>query len=131
MRRFSFLHSLAIGLVAASLMARPASAHGWGGFRVQIGGGFYGFPYIPLYAPPPIYYPPPAYYPPQAYYPPAYAQPAYPPPAPAYDAPRAIEDGAESCDAGRYICPMDMPVAVGAGCYCPANHGGRVYGHAQ
>jgi hypothetical protein len=135
--------SLAAGMCAVS--AAPAVAdRGGGGFR---GGGFHGgvfrggfhhgfrgrccfgggfwWPGVgfglglgaiaaaPYYYAPPPYYPPPAYYPPQAY------------------SQTPIGGGAQSCYAGAYVCPMDRPVATGAGCYCLGNDGQRVEGRAN
>jgi hypothetical protein len=122
--------SVAVALCAAivGLASSPAQA------RVFIGFGFpfYGPGYYPppvYYPPPPVYYapPPPAYYvpPPQTYSPPpAYSQgPAYSQAGPT--------GGGQACYAGPYVCPMDRPVATGAGCYCPGNGGQRVWGKAN
>jgi hypothetical protein len=97
-----------------------ASAHGFG-----IGFGF--VPFAPYYYPPPAYYaPPPVYYPP----PPGYYSP-YPGYIAQSPAPQNVQAGpvsAESCNAGPYVCPMQVSVPVGAKCYCLGNDGNRVYG---
>jgi hypothetical protein len=106
-----------------------ASAHGRGGFRV----GFGFAPFAPYYYPPPVYYaPPPVYYPPP---------PGYYSPYPGYIAqsptavPQVAQAGsgapAQSCNAGSYVCPMEVSVPVGANCYCRGNDGERVNGSAQ
>ena len=99
----------ALGAAFAGLATSPASA------RVFVGIG------VPFYYPPPVYYPPP---PPVYYAPPpmVYAPPqTYSPPPP----------NGQTCYAGAYSCPMDHPVATGAGCYCLGNGGQRVWGRAN
>jgi hypothetical protein len=111
---------MAVAVLAAMLgwAAPPARA------RVFVGIGipFYG----PGFYPPPVYYPPPpVYYPP----PPVYYTP--PPPPVVYSPPQTYSQapaGGQSCYAGSYVCPMDHPVAAGAGCYCPGNGGQRIWG---
>jgi hypothetical protein len=109
--------TVAIVLFAAGLgvAASPADARVFVGIGIPFP-GFYPAPYY--YPPPPVYYPPPVVYaPPQVYAP--------PPPA-------AVATGSgQSCYAGPYVCPMDRPVATGAGCYCPGNDGQRVWGRAN
>ena len=101
------------GAVAAAF-AHPAEA------RVFVG---IGFPFFaPYYAPPPVYYPPPVVYAPPP--PVVYAPP------PAYSAAPSAYPG-QSCYAGQYTCPMERPVAPGAGCYCLGNGGQRVAGRAS
>ena len=110
-------------------LAMPAAAHG--DWRVGIGIGV--APVWPFYYPPPVYYPPPPVYyaPPPGYYSPypgyIAQMPPQAPPAPAAPAPGI----AQSCNAGQYICPMQVSVPVGGRCYCRDNNGGRVYGTAQ
>ena len=84
---------------------------------------FFGFG-MPLYYPPPVYYPPPIYYapPPVAYAPPAWSTPPAAPP-------RAISG--QTCYAGQYVCPMQVPIATGGTCWCPNNTGRRAYGRAN
>lgn len=107
-----------VGTVAA--MPSPALAW-WRG-----GGIGFGFVAPPIYFAPPAYYaPPPAYYaPPPAYYapPPAY----YAPPPVAY----APARWATSCDAGRYVCPMEVASPAGSPCTCPTNMG-RIGGRSR
>ena len=125
--------------VFAGWTSLPAQA------RVSFGVGI-GIPlYGPGYYPPPIYYPPPPpiYYapPPPIYYPlpPVYYTPPppvyYTPPQQSYVPPPAgavTGSGAgQACYAGAYVCPMDRPVATGAGCYCSGNSGQRVLGRAN
>ncbi len=113
----------AVGLCAAigvtALIPAPARARVFVG--VGIGVPYYG--YGPAYLPPPVYYPPPPVYyaPPPVYYAPprVYAPP--PPPI----------TGRQACYAGQYVCPMDNPIAPGAGCYCSGNAGQRVWGRAS
>lgn len=99
-----------VGLAGSS----PAQARVWIGIGVPFyGPGWYPAPYY--YPPPPAYYPPPVYAPP----PQTYSQ--APPPA----------GGGQACYAGPYVCPMDRPVATGAGCYCLGNGGQKVWGRAN
>jgi hypothetical protein len=116
--------TVAVALCAAmvGLAAGPAHARIWVGIGIPFygyGPGYYPGPYY-YYPPPPVYYTPPppvVYAPPQAYS-----------PAPA----AAPRDGAgQACYAGPYVCPMDRPVATGAGCYCPGNGGQKVWGRAN
>jgi len=98
---------LAILAVATIAVALPGSAEAYYyGPRVVVG--------IPFFAPPPVYYAPP----PVSYAPP----PVYAAPAPVY--------GGRSCYAGPYVCPLERPTPVGAGCSCPTN-GGRAYGDSH
>lgn len=94
---------------------------------------FFGFG-APFYYPPPVYYPPPAYYaPPPVYYPPPvmYApEPWSTPPRP-YPYAGSYAGRATTCYAGRYVCPMQVPIAAGGTCWCPDNRGGRSYGRAS
>lgn len=137
-----FLALGVFGMAAAGMLAPPASAHGgWGG---GWGGGWrggwgVGVGIAPFYAAPPYYYyPPPAYYapPPPAYYPPPSG---YDSPDPGYitqvpsaaGTPAPSGASAQSCNAGPYVCPMEVPVPSGARCYCPGNSGQRVYGSAE
>lgn len=134
-----------LGMAAAGMLAQPASAHGgwgggWGGgWHGGWGGGWrggwgVGVGIAPFYAVPPYYYyppyPPPAYYAPPSYYPPPAG---YDSPSPGYIAqdPSAAGTPAQSCNAGPYVCPMEVPVPSGARCYCPGNSGQRVYGSAE
>jgi hypothetical protein len=141
--------SLAAGMCAASL--EPATAGRGGGFGGGFHGGFGGFhggfgccggwgwwgPGVAfglgygLGYGAPYYYPPYNYPPPVGYYPPpqGYQQGYYQPPPQAYS--QAPGCGGQSCYAGAYVCPMDRPVASGAGCYCPGNNGQRVGGRAS
>ncbi len=107
MRKFVLRTTAAVLAVAALAMPNPAHAyHYFYGPRVFVG--------VPLFAPP-VYVPPPVYYAP----PPVYVTPA---PAPIYAGAR--------CYAGPYVCPLDRPTPVGAGCSCPTN-AGRAYGDAR
>jgi hypothetical protein len=134
---------LALGALISGSVTTEASAHGWGGRG--FGGGFgIGFGYglaAPFFAPGYYYAPTVVYAPPPAYYappPPYYYQP-YPAQAPqqpvqASAQPSAAAQGsgyAQSCNAGSYVCPMEVAVPAGAHCYCPGNNGNRVYGSAQ
>jgi hypothetical protein len=99
---------------------RPADARVFVGIGIPFyGPGFYPPPPV-YYPPPPIYYPPPpvVYAPPPAYSPPQNYSPG-------------PSGGGQTCYAGAYVCPMDRPVATGAGCYCPGNDGQRVWGRAN
>ena len=147
-----FLALGVLGMMAAGLLAQPASAHGgrgggggWGGgwhggccggWHGGWGGGWgVGIGIAPFYAAPPYYYyPPPAYYAPPAYYPPPAGYyspyPGYIAQAPAAGTPTAGA-AARSCNAVSYVCPMEVTVPVGARCYCPGNNGQRVYGSAE
>jgi hypothetical protein len=110
--------AVAVALCAAVVSlagSSPAEARVW----VGIGIPFYG----PGWYPPPYYYPPPAYYPPP---PPVYA----PPPPQAYSQGPG-PGGGQACYAGPYVCPINHPVATGAGCYCLGNGGQRVWGKAN
>jgi len=109
----------ALCAVVLGLASVPAQA------RVFVGLGF-GVPfYGPGYYPPPVYYPPPpVYYAPP---PPVY----YVPPQTYAPGPTAQAGAGQSCYAGSYVCPMDRPVAPGAGCYCLGNGGQRVWGRAN
>jgi hypothetical protein len=93
--------------------------------RVFVGIGVGGFGWPGYYYPPPIYYPPPPVYyappPPVTYAPPSYVPQSYTP---------GGQSG-QMCYAGPYTCPMDRPVASGAGCYCLGNGGQRVTGRAN
>lgn len=140
----TFFIALFAASAAIAAVPAPACAHGgdhdwdgggWrGGWGVGIGivPGPYYYPPLVYYAPPPpqIYYappPPPGYYAPY----PGFIQQAPSPvaqPAPVQSSPA---DGAQSCDAGSYVCPMETSVPAGARCYCPGNNGDRVYGAAQ
>jgi hypothetical protein len=129
---------LVLGILGMAVAAAPAAAHGgWGGgwhggWHGGWGGGwgvgigiapFYAAPYYPPYYPPPAYYAPPAYYPPPA---------GYYSPYPGYIArDPSAGTNAQSCNAGSYVCPMEVPVPAGARCYCRGNNGQRVYGSAQ
>jgi hypothetical protein len=112
--------TVAMGLCAvfACLAFSPANAGVFVGLGIPFyGPGFYG----PGYYPGPYYYPPPAYYPPPP--PVVYAPPqAYAP---------AHTGAGQACFAGAYVCPMDHPIATGAGCYCLGNGGQRVWGRAN
>lgn len=87
---------------------------------------FFGFG-APFYYPPPVYYPP-YYPPPPVYYPPPVVYAPQPWSTPPQPYPRA---GATTCYAGRYVCPMQVPIASGGTCWCPDNTGGRAYGRAS
>ena len=109
---------VAVGLVSVTFPS-PASAWWRGGFVVGI-------------APPPVYFGPPVVYlPPVVYAPPpvVYAPPpaSYAPP-PAYAPPAAA---GTTCYAGRYVCPLPQPFALGSACSCPDNYGRRAYGQAR
>jgi S-formylglutathione hydrolase FrmB len=122
LRRPLAVAALSVGLSTLTGLAHPAVARVWVGF---------GFPLVvgpPAYYPPPVYYPPPAYYAPPAYYPPAYYPPPYYPP-PAYSPPVQYRPSGQSCVAGPAVCPMQHPVASGAGCYCTTTQG-RLWGRA-
>ena len=136
-----FLALGVLGMVTAGVLAQPASAHGgwgggWGGgWHGGWGGGWRGgwgvsVGIAPFYAVPPYYYyPPPAYYAPPAYYPPPAG---YYSPYPGYIAQTPTAGtAAQSCNAGPYVCPMEVTVPAGARCYCTGNDGRRVYGSAQ
>ncbi len=83
---------------------------------------------VPLWGP--GFYPPPVYYPPPPVY---YAPPpvVYAPPPPPQTYSQAPTGGGQACYAGPYVCPMDRPVATGAGCYCLGNGGQKVWGRAN
>nr|WP_294506105.1 hypothetical protein [uncultured Rhodopila sp.] len=118
-RMLRFAAGVALCAITACLSASSADARVFVG--IGVGVPFYG--YGPGFYPAPYYYPPPVYYPP----PPVY----YTPP-PAYaPAPAAQPGTGQTCYAGAYVCPMDRPVAPGAGCYCPGNGGQRVWGRAN
>jgi hypothetical protein len=117
---------------------------GWGGFGIGLGYGLAfapGYYYAPpvYYNAPPVYYaPPPAYYAPPPYYYQPYPIQAAPAPAPGPASarpaavPKASAGGApQSCNAGSYVCPMEVAVPAGARCYCPGNDGNLAYGSAQ
>ena len=109
LRRWGVRLMLAAGLVG-TVAAMPSPALAW--WR---GGGFgIGFVAPPIYFAPPAYYaPPPVYYaPPPAAYAPVPAR------------------WATSCDAGRYVCPMEVASPAGSPCTCPANVG-RVAGRSR
>jgi len=115
-RRLAVLAALGTGLTGLLMPAAQA--------RVFVGVG------VPFYVPGPYYYPPPVYYPPPPVY---YAPPppvTYAPP-PQYSQAPAVAQGGQMCYAGPYTCPMDRPVATGAGCYCLGNGGQRVSGRAN
>jgi len=83
----------------------PAQARVFVGVGIGVpfyGPGFYPAPYY--YTPPPTYIPRPA---------------------------AARSGPGQTCYAGPYVCPMDRPVAPGAGCYCLGNGGQRVQGRAN
>jgi hypothetical protein len=115
----------AFGAVLAVVLAVPDPAQA----RVFIG---FGFPLVvgpPAFYPPPVYAPPP-YFPPPYYYPPPQAY--YPPPAgyaPGPVSPGPAGPSGQPCYAGGTVCPMERPVASGAGCWCTTAQG-RVWGHA-
>jgi hypothetical protein len=88
--------------------------YGWWGPGVALGLGLGAIAAAPYYYPPPYYYP----QPPVVYAPPQTSSPA-------------SGGGQQSCYAGAYICPMDRPIAAGAGCYCLGNSGQRVSGRAS
>ena len=129
---FAVAAMLATAAVATSGTAEARWGGGWhGGW----GGGWgVGIGIAPFYAAPPYYYYPPAYYAPPAYYPPPAGYyspyPGYIAQAPAAGT-QAVGSSAQSCNAGRYVCPMEVTVPVGARCYCPGNNGQRVYGSAE
>ncbi len=150
-----FLAAAAVLGLSALTVALPSSAHAWwrGGVVVGIPGPFVVGPpvaYPPPYAPPPVYAPPSATTetPPSGYQeaPDAYAEPppGYQEPPEAYEAPQRYpapyeqapgadeQSGAtaQSCFAGRYVCPLEATVPVGGNCWCPRNRGGREWGHA-
>jgi hypothetical protein len=82
----------------------------------------------------PYYWPPPVYFPPQVWAPPP--QVWAPPQQGFSQTPQGFSQapgggGGQSCYAGAYVCPMERPVASGAGCYCPGNNGQRVPGRAS
>jgi hypothetical protein len=89
--------------LAALVLPSSANAYYFYGPRVFVGVPFFA---APVYVPPPVYYAPP----------PVYA------PAPVYSG--------RGCYAGPYVCPLDRPTPVGAGCSCPTNNG-RAYGDAR
>ena len=107
------LAALAAGLLLSAGLTTAAQA------RVFFGFGF------PLYYGPPVYPPPPVYVPPPVYYPPPPPVVIAPPPPPYSPYPYR-----QSCYAGRYVCPMERPVAPGSGCYCTVN-GQRIWGRAN
>jgi hypothetical protein len=108
--------ALALCAALAGLAADPAQARVFVGIGIPFyGPGFYPAPYY--YPPPPVYYAPPppvVYAPPQAYSPQSQAA-----------------GSGQSCYAGPYVCPMDHPIATGAGCYCLGNGGERVWGRSN
>jgi hypothetical protein len=105
MRKFVLATAAAILGIAALALPSPAHAYYFYGPRVVVG--------FPFFVPPPVYVAPPVVYAPR---------PVYVAPAPAYTSAR--------CYAGAYVCPLDHPTPVGAGCSCPTN-GGRAYGDAR
>ncbi len=121
------MHRLRIGILALLVIVAGTLPHAANAY--WRGGVFFGFPAFSYYVAPPVYYaPPPVVYapPPVVYAPPsAYANPQASSQADAYS-----QDGAGSCSAGAYICPLDRPLQPGAACSCPANRG-RVSGFAR
>lgn len=123
--RFLGRLSIAMALCATFMMVATESARA----RVFVGVGF-GVPfYGPGYFAPPPFYPPPVYYAPPPMYYPSPPPVVYTPPPPVYS--RAPSASGQSCYAGSYVCPMDRPVAAGAGCYCLGNGGQRISGRAN
>ena len=107
MRKFVLGTTAAVLAVAALAMPSPAHAYRFFyGPRVFVG--------VPFFAPPVYVAPPPVY---------------VAPPAPVYVTPAPVYSGSR-CYAGPYVCPLDHPTPVGAGCSCPTN-GGRAYGDAR
>ncbi len=90
-------------LMGLGIFLSPGTAHAW--WRGGFGGGFIFIGPPVVYAPPPVYYAPP---------PVVYAAPL----------------PGRACYAGAYVCPLDRPTPVGAGCSCPTNSG-RAYGDAR
>jgi len=110
--------AFALCAAISGLASVPAQA------RVFIGVGI-GVPfYAPGFYPAPFYYPPPVYYAPPPVF---YAPPQIYVPGPAV----ARTGPGQACYAGPYVCPMDRPVAPGAGCFCLGNGGQRVPGRAN
>ena len=106
----------------------------------------------PVFAPPPVYYPP-YYAPPPAYAPPGntfnYAPPGSQPQSlappggyapsggytssggytPSMGGPSGA--GAQSCQAGAYVCPLVEDTPPGGACSCPGHNGQRIRGQAD
>ncbi len=142
------------GIALSVALASPANAWWRGGFFIGVPGPFVVAP--PLYAPPPVYATPPVYAPPPAYAQPGeqppggyqespdqYAQPqgGYPEypgeqePSAGYPAApeqygQSSGETAQSCFAGRYVCPLEHALPVGGKCWCPGNRGARQWGQA-
>ncbi len=112
-------------LLAAVLLGLAAAPPAQARVRVFLGfgPGYWGPGY---WGPPAYYYPPPIYYPPPVYYPPA-PPVVFTPPADQAGPPA----GAQSCDAGAYVCPLERTLPVGATCWCRDNTGRRAYGRAR
>jgi len=98
----------------------------------------YAAPPIMVAPPPPGYYaPPPVIYaappPPTVYVAPPVVIYGAPPPPPVYYPPPAPTDStlAGTCYAPPLNCPMDVPSAPGATCYCMDSTGDRSYGTAH
>lgn len=153
-KRRALAGAAVLGCLALSAgLASPANAWWRGGFFIGVPGPFVFAP--PVYAPPRVYAPPPMYAPPPVYSQPgesppegyqespdAYAEPpaGYPeyPEAqePSAGYPQAPEqygqsgNTAQSCFAGRYVCPLEHAAPVGGKCWCPGNRGERQYGQA-
>jgi hypothetical protein len=113
LRRLAVMAAMCAGLTG--LMAPMAQARVFVGIGIPFGWPGYYYPPPAYYPPPPVYYAPP---PPVSYAPQGYS------PAPG-------GQGGQMCYAGPYTCPMERPVASGAGCYCLGNGGQRVTGRAN
>ena len=113
-----------LAALALICVAVPAEARVY--FGVGVGAPLYGYHGPPSYyyaprviVPPTVYAPPPAMYAP----PPVWHVP------PSFGAPAAVSGAyVQSCDAGAYRCPMDLPTQPGAACYCSGNRGQKVWG---
>jgi hypothetical protein len=100
----------------------------YGGLAVGIGLPYaYGYPYSYSYPYPyPYPYPPPAYS-----YAPSYPYYYYAAPAAAPYAPSSQPPPGYTCDAGRYVCPLQVVHPVNGACNCPTGNGGWIQGTAR
>ena len=137
-RRSSAMTALLAAAMLCVGLADQAQARVFVGVGVGVpygyGPRFYG---PPVYGPPIYLPPPPVYYSP--YYVPRYVPPYYPPGSefayvPPQAAPRSLAPArgyAQSCRAGRYVCPLADDSVPGDPCDCPSRDGGLVPGRAR
>jgi hypothetical protein len=143
------LRGLLAILALCGVMAGEAKARVFVGFGIG----------VPLFLPPPVYYPP-YYRPPMGYAPPEESEFSYVPPSaqpqnlapprgyypPSRDytpsqgygdqqyggySPSDGPGGAQSCQAGAYVCPLVAETPPGGACTCPGHGGQRIRGRAD